>query len=115
MAAKTARPMTATRTAKLPNTSPAKFKPPAKACDSHAHVYGPYEKFPLAATRNSTPAEMTAAAYTKMHEILGFDRGVLTQPSQYGVDNSCLIDALEKSNGTVKGIVTVDLDALTDN
>ena len=61
-----------------------------------------------------SPVESTVEDYMRKQEILGFDRGILTQPSHYGVDNRCMLDALAKTKGKVKGIVTIDLDQLTD-
>src|SRR5262249_32210116 len=71
----------------------------------------PFSKYPLKGRQTS---EQPLEAYLRMHEILGFDRGVLIQASHYGVDNSCMLDALARSNGTNKGIVAIELEDLTD-
>jgi predicted TIM-barrel fold metal-dependent hydrolase len=34
----------------------------------------------------------------------GFDSGVLVQPSVYGFDNSCMLDALDRAEGRLSGI-----------
>lgn len=104
--------MSGTAAAKLPVTSPAKYRPPANAVECHAHVFGPFSKWPITGPRPTS--EQPYEAYLRMHEILGFDRGVLTQPSHYGTDNSCMFDAMTRSNGQVKGIVAIELDALND-
>lgn len=96
--------------ANLPVTTPAKFRPPPKAAECHAHVFGPFSKWPTGRPTSEQPYE----AYVRMHEILGIERGVLTQPSHYGVDNSCMLDAMARSNGNVKGIIATELETLTD-
>jgi len=94
----------------LPKTSPAKFRPPPKSAECHAHVFGPFSKWPTSRHTSEQPYEN----YVRMHEILGIERGVLTQPSHYGVDNTCMLDAMARSNGQVKGIIACELDTLTD-
>lgn len=39
---------------------------------------------------------------------VGLSRGVLVQPAPYGADCSAIIDAIERSGGTLKGIGTAD-------
>jgi predicted TIM-barrel fold metal-dependent hydrolase len=42
-----------------------------------------------------------------MHETLGIDRVVLVQPSVYGADNSCLLDALSSLGDRARGVVVL--------
>ena len=87
------------------------FRPPANACDSGAHIYGPFDRYPLPGPRST--AEATLEEYLAMLRQLGFDRGVITQPSHYGTDNACLLDALARADGALKGVVTLAPDDLT--
>ena len=41
-------------------------------------------------------------------DILGFKRGVLVQPSVYGFDNNCLVDALAKAGPDFRGVAVLD-------
>ena len=93
---------------------PSKFKPPSGACNTHAHVFGPYSKYPLRGSRKT--AEGPLPMYQRMLDVLHFDRGGLTQPSHYGTENSCMLDALAatKSKGHIKGIVVMRPESLTD-
>jgi len=43
----------------------------------------------------------------------GIARGVLIQPSVYGSDNRCLLDALDRANGRLRGIAVPAPDATT--
>ena len=47
------------------------LRPPALACDSHIHIFGPYARYPLDAARKYTPAEGT------LHRILVDNPGKL--------------------------------------
>ena len=62
--------------------------------DCHAHVFGPYDRYPLAAQRSYTPPEATPAACTALLGRLGLGRVVLVQPSAYGSDYTLLLDTL---------------------
>ena len=62
--------------------------------DCHAHLFGPYARFPLAADRSYTPPEATEAAYLALLQRLGLDHGVLVHPSAYGDDFGLLFHAL---------------------
>ncbi len=70
------------------------FTAPAGAVDCHAHVFGPKSRYPYHAERTYTPPDASLAEYLAMHRILGIERGVLVQPSVYGLDNRATHDAL---------------------
>src|SRR5690625_4580397 len=71
------------------------FNLPRLSCDAHAHVFGLYERYPFSNTRDYTPPVASLERYLKMLGQLGFGRAVLVQPSVYGVDNHCMLDALK--------------------
>ena len=93
-----------------PDPDRPKLKTPTLACDVHAHVFGPASKYPYAPTRGYTPPDATLESYLRLHEILGIERAVLTQPSVYGVDNSAMLDAMAKHPGPIKGIAALAQD-----
>ena len=66
---------------------------PDGACDTHAHVFGPAERFPFADDRSYTPPDAPLAHYLAMLDTLGFARGVLVEGSAHGSDNSAMLDA----------------------
>lgn len=80
------------------------FRAPAGACDSHAHVFGPFARYPLAADRSYTPAEHPADAFIAHLDELGLTRGVLVTASASGTDNSVVIDALRQYPERLRGI-----------
>jgi len=79
--------------------------------DCHAHVFGPYDRFPLAPDRSYTPPEATLEAYLAMLEHLGLSRGVLVHPSAYGEDYSLLRNVLVRQPNLRGVIVTRDTPA----
>ena len=99
--------MTGTCEAADPHPRRPRFKVPAGAVDCHAHILGPFDKFPLAAIRSYTPPAASLESYLELLATLGVDRGVLVQPSVYGFDNSCLIDALKHLGRNFRGVAVV--------
>jgi predicted TIM-barrel fold metal-dependent hydrolase len=72
--------------------------------DCHAHLFGPYQRFPLAAERSYTPPEATREQYLALLSQMGLSHGVLVHPSAYGNDASLLMDALA-AVPTLRGVV----------
>ena len=73
---------------------------PAQAVDCHAHVFGPKDKYPYAATRLYTPPPVYLEDYLAMLRTAGLARGVLVQTGLYGNDNSFIVDAIKAHPGT---------------
>jgi predicted TIM-barrel fold metal-dependent hydrolase len=74
--------------------------------DCHAHLFGPYQRFPLAAERSYTPPEAIEAQYLAVLRRLGLMHGVLVHPSAYGDDHSLLLHALA-AQPSLRGVVVV--------
>jgi predicted TIM-barrel fold metal-dependent hydrolase len=85
-----------------------KTPPPPKSCDTHAHVFGPSDRFPYAADRSYTPPDAPLEKYLAMLDTVGFDRGVLVQGSAHGQDNSAMLDALERTPHRLRGVAVAD-------
>lgn len=87
-------------------------KLPEGACDTHAHLFGPQEKYPYQPTRGYTPPDATETSYRQLLNTLGFQRAVLVQPSVYGTDNRRMLDTLAASTDTDsiewRGVAVVD-------
>ncbi len=92
------------RTSQLPNG----------ACDSHNHVFGPFDTLPLKYPPDHAIPLAPAATYLQMLDRAGLQRGVLVQPTQYGFDNAALLQATAASRGRLRGIAAVDA-GITDN
>ncbi len=70
-----------------PNPKKPRITLPPTACDSHFHVFGPHSKFPYAPNRPFTPADAPKEDLFRLHEFLGFQRGVFVQSTCHGSDN----------------------------
>ena len=86
--------------------TPVRFVVPKRACDCHVHVFDP-GRFPFAASRTYTPESATAAQLLAMHRALHISRVVIVQPSVYGTDNSCLLDAMKQYGSQARGIAVL--------
>ena len=87
--------------------------PPPKACDTHAHVFGPASQFPYADDRSYTPPDAPLAKYLGMLDTLGLARGVLVQGSAHGRDNAAMLDALARHPERLRGVAVADADTPT--
>jgi predicted TIM-barrel fold metal-dependent hydrolase len=85
-----------------------KMELPEGACDTHAHVIGPFRDYPLQSERSYTPPEAPVGAYMDMLRQLGMSRGVLVQPSVYGTDNSLVLGVTGASPRMLRAVVVVD-------
>lgn len=74
--------------------------------DCHAHLFGPYDRYPLAAERSYTPPEAVASGYLAELDRLGLTQGVLVHPSAYGDDYRLLLDALA-AHPNLRGVLVM--------
>jgi predicted TIM-barrel fold metal-dependent hydrolase len=89
-----------------------KMSVPANACDAHHHIYD--KRFPASPHWTRGFSEAPVADYRALQQRLGLARNVIVQPSTFGVDNRCLLDALTQMGATnARGIVVID-EATTD-
>ena len=78
---------------------------PLGSCDTHVHVFGPASTYRLSAGRSYTPQLCTLQQYKSVMQTCGITRAVLVQPSVYGTDNSCLLNALREGGSAFRGVV----------
>jgi predicted TIM-barrel fold metal-dependent hydrolase len=86
------------------------FKVPKNACDAHFHVFGPADEYPYdSSDLRYKPPHEPLESYMKLAKRLGFERFVFVQPSAYGLDNSCMLDAMAEVDADVRrGIIHLD-------
>ena len=105
------------RPVKPPNPKPhaPRFKLPPGACDTHLHVYGPFDRYPLVAERGYDPdPHSTLDDYLQTHRALGLERAVIVTGSGNGTNNRITLDALKHMDGSFKGLALLD-PAVTDS
>ncbi|MEO7369869.1 MAG: amidohydrolase family protein [Ilumatobacteraceae bacterium] len=83
---------------------------PAGTCDTHMHIYD--SRYTVAPTALIQPPDATVDDYRRVQESLDLQRVVVVQPSTYGFDNSCTLDAVAEL-GDARAIVVVD-DQVTE-
>lgn len=65
--------------------------------DAHIHIFGPFDRYPMQASRSYTPpCEARVEQLLQSHAAPGLSRVVVVQPSIYGTDNRCTLDAVAK-------------------
>ena len=85
------------------------FTAPPNACDAHFHVFGPPGKYPYGTDIRYKPPHEPLEAYLKLARQLGFARYVFVQPSAYGFNNDCMLDAMRELDPAVRrGIIDLD-------
>jgi 2-pyrone-4,6-dicarboxylate lactonase len=91
------------------------FVPPPHACDAHFHVFGEAEKYPYGTDLRYKPPYEPLEAYLTLAKRIGFERFVFVQPSAYGFDNSCMLDAMREMDfATRRGIIDLDETTTSD-
>jgi D-galactarolactone isomerase len=79
-----------------------KLEAPAGAVDTHMHIY--HHRYPTAATAVVKPTDAVVPDYLAMRKRIGVDRTVVVQPSAYGLDNTCTVDAMAEIGPSARGI-----------
>jgi predicted TIM-barrel fold metal-dependent hydrolase len=90
--------------------TPVDFEVPAGACDCHVHVFGDPAKYPFAANRVYTPPGASIEMLQDLHKALRISRVVIVNPSVYGTDNSCTLDAARQIGPTARAVVVIGKD-----
>lgn len=93
-----------------PNPSKPRLRLPARACDSHVHVFGPAAQFAFAAGRNFTPVDAPKEMLFALHRQLGIERCVIVQSAVHGFDNRVVEDAIAAGGGRYLGVALVPVN-----
>lgn len=83
---------------------------PLLSTDTHFHLLGPAARYPYVAGREYTPPDALPAAYRHLIQTLGIQRAVIVQPSVYGADNRCAMDAAAVLGVPARVVVVVPYD-----
>ena len=77
----------------------------AGMCDCHMHIYDP--RFTPQHPASIPQRQGTVADYRRVRERLGLERVVIVQPTGYGTDNSCTLNAMGQLGAGSRGIAVV--------
>jgi predicted TIM-barrel fold metal-dependent hydrolase len=87
--------------------TPVNFAVPPGACDCHTHIFGDARQFPWFSGRTYTPEPASVAEMRALHRTLHMDRVVIVNPSVYGTDNSCTLDAIKQLGPRARAIAVI--------
>ena len=79
---------------------------PKGTCDTHMHFYN--GAFPSAPTALMTPPDAWIEDYKSIQERLHLKRVVVVQPTTYGTDNSCQLEAMKSFGENARGVMVAD-------
>ena len=78
------------------------------ATDTHIHFYN--DRYPPAPKATLRPSNASVEDYKKVQNELGTERVVVVQPTTYGLDNRCQLEAMALIGSTARGVVVVDAE-----
>lgn len=73
------------------------------------HVFDP--RFEPSPHWKNTPPDAPVATYRKLQARLGTSRAVVVQPSTFGTDNRCTLDALSQLGKDARGVAVIEPEA----
>ncbi len=82
---------------------------PSGSCDTHMHFYN--SEFASAPTALMTPPDAWVNDYRSVQARLKLERVVVVQPTTYGKDNSCQLEAMKAFGENARGVMVADLSA----
>jgi len=84
-------------------------------CDCHVHVFGPPDQYAFSRDRKYTPLTASAEELQAHLRSLDLERVVIVQPSVYGTDNACTLDALSRLGARARGVAVIDKSISDEN
>ena len=82
-----------------------RLQAPRGACDCHMHVYE--DRFKVIPQATFKPPHAPPSDYLAMRGALGLERVIVIQPSGYGYDNTCTLEAIAAFGVGARGIAIV--------
>ena len=86
--------------------APPRLTAPPGACDTHMHFYN--ARFPAAPSALITPPDAWIDDYAAVQRRLGLERVVIVQPTTYGLDNACQLEALKAFGDSARIVIVAD-------
>jgi predicted TIM-barrel fold metal-dependent hydrolase len=93
-------------------TEAPKLKAPPNATDCHHHIYN--AKYPVDPKATLRPGDALVEDYRALQRRIGTTRHVLVQPSTYGTDNRCHLEALAVFGPTARMVAVVNDSVSTE-
>lgn len=77
-------------------------------CDTHMHFYA--DGYPVAPEATLQPPSVSVDDYAVVQNELGLERVVVVQPTTYGLDNQCQLDAMARIGSAARGVMVIAAD-----
>ena len=90
--------------------SPSAHPLPPLSCDTHCHVFGPFDTFPIHHLPTYALPDAPSTHYLGMLDTVGMERGILVQPAPYGTDPSLIIQTITQRPASLRGIAVAQED-----
>src|SRR5712691_10535741 len=90
------------------------FAMPPDACDGHVHVFEQAKRYPSVAKPLYTLPDGGLAKLIRMGEATSLRRFAIVQPSFYGTNNRCMLDALDRLGARGRGVAMVE-ESISDD
>jgi len=87
-------------------TASPKLKAPPNAADCHHHIYD--ARYPVDPKAVLRPGDAFVEDYRALQKRIGTSRNVIVQPSTYGLDNRCTLDATVAMGPGARAVVVVN-------
>ncbi len=87
---------------------------PAAACDTHVHVLGPYDRYPMIEERGYTAPEAPVEKLAAFLDTMGLERCVIAHVTAHGLDMSVTLDAIAALDGRARGVAMLAADVADD-
>lgn len=84
------------------------YRLPRNTCDTHVHVVGPFDCYPLVEKRVYTPPEATARDLENYLRISGIDRVIVVHVTVAGTTPDITLDAMAQIGESARGAVLPD-------
>ncbi len=88
---------------------------PNSACDTHNHIFGPFDAFPLENPPDHAIPLAPVETYLRMLDLAGLERGVLVQPTQQGCRADIMLRALKDGHDRLRGVASAHSDVTDAN
>ncbi len=88
-----------------------RLETPPGACDCHMHFFD--SRFPLSGNARGREPDAPVSAYREVQRRLGLERVVVVQPTAYGRDNRCTLEAVAELGENARGVAVID-SSVTD-
>lgn len=85
------------------------FVVPPGACDCHVHVVSSHtQQYPMVSPRAYTPPPAEVSSLQQHLKSLKLSRVVVVQPSFYGIDNRCTLEAVQAIGKNARAVVVIN-------